>query len=74
MNLLLDRDAARRNAEIAALKKQLGACRAAEPIQADSAMTTVLTFPCERGALHAGVLLAPTTPMSMQRLEFRAQP
>ena len=74
MNLLLDRDATRRNAEIAALKKQLGACRAAEPIRADSAMTTILTFPCERGALQAGVLLAPTTPMSMQRLEFRVSP
>lgn len=74
MNLLLDRDAARRNAEIAALKAKLGACRAAEPIRADSAMTAVLSFPCERGVLEAGVLLAPTARMSMQRLEFRAAP
>ena len=74
MNLLLDRDAARRNTELAELKAKLGACRAADPIHSDSAMTTILTFPCERGALQAGVLLAPTTPMSMQRLEFRAAP
>jgi CubicO group peptidase (beta-lactamase class C family) len=74
MNVLLDRDAAHRNAELAALKAKLGACRTAEPIQADSAMTAVLSFPCEKGVLQASVLLAPTSPMSMQRLELREKP
>lgn len=74
MNVLLDRDAAHRNAELSALKAKLGPCRAAEPIHADSAMAAVLSFPCERGVLQAAVLLAPTTPMSMQRLEFRVAP
>jgi CubicO group peptidase (beta-lactamase class C family) len=74
MNMLLDKDAAHRNADIAALKAKLGACRAAEPITADSAMSTLLTFPCEKGALQARVILAPTTPMSMQALDFRAAP
>ena len=74
MNVLLDKDAAHRNADIAALKAKLGACRAAEPFNADSAMSTILTFPCERGALQVRVILAPTTPMAMQALDFRAAP
>ena len=73
MNVLLDRDAAHRNADIKAVKEKLGACRAAEPIRTDTATRAILSFPCERGVLQAGVLLAPTTPMSMQRLEFRVQ-
>jgi CubicO group peptidase (beta-lactamase class C family) len=74
MNLLLDKDAAHRNADIAALKAKLGACRAADPIRADSAMSTILSFPCEKGTLQARVILAPTTPTSMQALDFRVAP
>jgi CubicO group peptidase (beta-lactamase class C family) len=70
MNVLLDRDAPRRNAEIAALKAKLGACRAAEPIRADNAMSATLAFPCERGTLQVRVILAPTSPASVQTLEF----
>lgn len=70
MNVLLDRDAQRRNAEIAALKTKLGACRAANPIIADNAMSGILTFPCERGTLGVRVTLAPTTPASLQTMEF----
>ncbi|WP_293361365.1 serine hydrolase domain-containing protein [Phenylobacterium sp.] len=74
MNMLLDRDAARRNADIAALKGKLGACRAADPIVADNAMSTVLSFPCDKGVLQARVILAPTAKPSMQTLEFRIAP
>jgi len=74
MNVLLDKSAAHRNADIAALKAKLGACRAAEPISTDSTMSAVLAFPCERGALQARVILAPVTPMAMQTLDFRAAP
>jgi len=70
MNVLLDRDAPRRNAEIAALKAKLGACRAAEPIATDNAMSGMLTYPCERGTLRVRVTLAPTTPTSLQTVEF----
>ncbi|MBU1375724.1 MAG: beta-lactamase family protein [Alphaproteobacteria bacterium] len=70
MNVLLDRDAPRRNAEIAALKAKLGACRAADPIVADNAMSGVLSYPCERGTLKVRVTLAPTTPESLQTVEF----
>lgn len=70
MNLLLDRDAAHRNAELAALKARLGACRGADPIRSDTAMSATVTFPCERGVLQARLTLAPTTPASLQTLEF----
>ncbi len=70
MNVLLDRDAPRRNAQIAELKAKLGACRAADPIQTDNAMSALLSFPCERGVLRVRVTLAPTTAPSMQTVEF----
>jgi len=70
MNVLLDRDAPRRNADIAVLKTKLGACRAVDPIAADNAMSTTLTYPCERGTLRVRVTLAPTTPTSLQTMEF----
>jgi len=70
MNVLLDRDAPRRNAQIAELKAKLGACNAAEPIQSDNAMSAMLSFPCERGMLRVRVILAPTTPASLQTVEF----
>jgi CubicO group peptidase (beta-lactamase class C family) len=74
MNFLLDRDAAHWKAEIAPLKEKLGACRAAEPIVTDTTMSANLVFPCERGKLQAYVLLAPTTPATIQALRLRAAP
>jgi serine-type D-Ala-D-Ala carboxypeptidase/endopeptidase len=70
MNLLLDRDAALRNAEIAVLKAKTGACAAAPPYSADSAMGGTFELSCERGKVKVTLLLAPTTPASLQRLEF----
>jgi D-alanyl-D-alanine-carboxypeptidase/D-alanyl-D-alanine-endopeptidase len=70
MNLLLDRDARLRNAEIVALKSKVGACAAAPPYSADSAMGGTFELACERGKVKVTLLLAPTTPASMQRLEF----
>jgi CubicO group peptidase (beta-lactamase class C family) len=70
MNLLLDRDAALRNAEIATLKAKAGACAAAPPYFADSAMGGTFDLACERGKVKVTLLLAPTVPASLQRLEF----
>ena len=72
MNVLLDRDAAHRNAEIATLRTKLGACRAPEPIVTDTATSALVRYSCERGTLQARLLLAPTTPASLQVLEFSA--
>ncbi len=74
MNVLLDRDAARRNAEVTALKAKLGSCRAASPIRSANTLSGLLTFPCERGSLVAMVTLAPVTPVAFQTLEFSAAP
>jgi D-alanyl-D-alanine-carboxypeptidase/D-alanyl-D-alanine-endopeptidase len=69
MNVLLDRDSAQRNAQIAALKQTLGACGAADPIRPDNAMSATITFRCAQGVLRVRVVLAPTTPASLQSLE-----
>jgi CubicO group peptidase (beta-lactamase class C family) len=66
VNVLVDRDASHRNADLAALKPQLGACGAAEPFSSDTAMSAVITYRCERGRLRAQVLLAPTPSTSLQ--------
>jgi D-alanyl-D-alanine-carboxypeptidase/D-alanyl-D-alanine-endopeptidase len=70
MNLLLDRDAGLRNAEIASLKAKAGACAAAPNYSADSAMGGTFELTCERGKVKVTLLLAPTAPPSLQRLEF----
>ena len=74
MNVLLDRDAPRRKAELADLKARLGACRSALPITPQTTMSAVVRFPCAKGTLTASILLAPTKPMSLQVLDFAAAP
>jgi CubicO group peptidase (beta-lactamase class C family) len=70
MNLLLDRDAKLRNAEIAELKEKTGACKASPPYSSDSAMGGTFELACERGTVKVTLLLAPTPRASLQRLEF----
>ena len=74
MNVLLDRDAPRRKAELADLKAKLGACRAALPITPQTTMSAVVRYPCANGTPTASILLAPTTPVSLQVLDFAAAP
>jgi len=66
MNLLLDSDAAHRNADLARLKAQLGACQPTPTVAAETAMSGAISYVCEKGRLQAQVLLAPTTPVSLQ--------
>lgn len=70
MNMLLDRDAAHRNADIAAVKAKLGACGAVEPFTSDTATSARVSYPCEKGKLQVRLLLAPTATPSLQVLEF----
>jgi hypothetical protein len=49
MNLLLDRDAARRNADLAKLKAELGACAAPESLTPTTALQGEAVWRCERG-------------------------
>ena len=69
-NLLLDHDAASRNAGIGELRKKFGACRLDDTQQAETAMSATLVFDCAEGRLQVEVGLAPTTPATLQTLEF----
>lgn len=71
-NLLLDRDAARRNAEIAELKRRLGRCGGVVSIRAEGALAGVVTLACEHGTLEASIALAPTAAPALAQLELRA--
>jgi hypothetical protein len=42
-----------------------GACRAAEPINAENALRGDWRVPCERGWLNVGITLAPTAPVPL---------
>lgn len=68
-NLLLDRSAEQRNAELGALRAQLGDCQKAAT-NVEHALSAKLLFTCERGTLEASVLLAPTPVTSLQGLVF----
>ena len=72
-NLLLDRDADLRNAELAEIRRKAGTCRAPQPPLADKAMGGTLTLACELGTVRVTLLLAPTTPATLQRLEYVAE-
>ncbi len=52
-NVLLDRDARTRNAELAKLRAELGACSAVESVEPRTAMQAQVTWRCERGRLRA---------------------
>ncbi len=73
-NVLLDRDAARRRAEIAGLKQAVGACPMAEPIVATSAMEGQFVWTCATGTIAGRVQRAPTPKLSLQALDFVVTP
>ena len=69
-NVLLDQSVDPRNARIAELRKELGACRLADSQEAESAMSMTLAFNCARGKLKVKIVLAPTEPATIQTLQF----
>jgi CubicO group peptidase (beta-lactamase class C family) len=72
VNLFMDRSKDRRKAEIAGLRQQLGACRAADDFSyVENPLRGEWLFTCDRGRLRAEVTLAPTMPPLVQHLEFR---
>ena len=70
-NFLLDRSAENWAATIARFKAQVGECPAVDSIKADGAMSGVFRWTCERGQLDGQVLLAPTTPATVQAWRMR---
>jgi CubicO group peptidase (beta-lactamase class C family) len=70
MNVLLDRDAPHRNADLAKLRAELGVCATPESLTAPTLMQGEAVWRCERGRLRARLLLAPTVQPSLQVLDF----
>jgi hypothetical protein len=70
VNFFLDRDAALRNADIAALKQKTGACAPPAAPAADGALSGTFEFACERGTIKVNLILAPTPGPALQKLEF----
>ena len=71
MNFLLDRSAENWRAEFAKLKAEVGECGAAEPLAPLGAMSAAFRLNCDKGKLDGQLLLAPTTPATIQALRFR---
>lgn len=74
MNFLLDRSAENWKVELAKLKAEVGACSTDEPLAPMGAMSTAFRFDCEKGKLDGILLLAPTTPVTIQALRLRVVP
>ena len=74
MNFLMDRSAANWAAEFAELKEAVGECPADEPLAPMGAMSTAFRLNCDKGKLDGILLLAPTTPSTVQALRFRIVP
>lgn len=74
MNFLLDRSADNWKAEFAKLKAEVGACPTDEPLAPISAMSTAFRLNCDKGKLDGQLLLAPTTPATVQALRLRVVP
>ena len=74
MNFLMDRSIDNWAAEFARLKAQTGACRTDAPITATGALSGNFTWTCERASLQGQLLLAPTSPPTIQALRLRVMP
>jgi serine-type D-Ala-D-Ala carboxypeptidase/endopeptidase len=74
VNFLMDRDAAHRRADIAAITAKAGRCPNAPGVSARGALEGEFWWKCERGMIIAYALLAPTPTPQLQALEWRWQP
>ena len=71
VNFLLDAPAAQRQAEINALKAEVGACTTASAVRAENWLRGQVNLQCAKGTVGAFFTLAPTAPPMLQHLEFR---
>ena len=74
MNFLMDRDAAGWSRDLATLKKAVGDCDTTAAISATGAMAGDFKWRCAHGRVVGSVLLAPTTPASIQQIKLEIQP
>lgn len=75
MNFLMDRSREDWRRELAALKAQLGACTGkSEPPHPTGRLSGAFRWRCDKGMLDGTILLAPTTPITIQSLKFTPVP
>ncbi len=70
MNFPLDRTAENWAKALTDLKVKSGACVTSAPITPTGAMSGTFKWTCEKGEVQGQVLLAPTTPITLQSLRF----
>jgi CubicO group peptidase (beta-lactamase class C family) len=71
MNFLLDRDAAGWRRDLEQLKAAVGDCDTSAPLNASGPLAGGFTWRCARGRVSGTVLLAPTTPPTIQTLTLQ---
>jgi hypothetical protein len=71
MNFLMDRSAENWAKELARVKDQAGACTTTEPLTPRGAIAAGFRWTCEKGFVDGQILLAPTTPLTVQALGLR---
>jgi CubicO group peptidase (beta-lactamase class C family) len=71
-NVAMDRDLARRTADVAALKAKVGACDVSAPIAPVSAMEGKFIWTCANGKVAGRVQRAPTQTLALQVIDFAA--
>ena len=74
MNFLMDRSAENWAREFARLKGEAGACRTDSAINPTGALSGNFEWHCERGRVQGQLLLAPTSPPTIQALRLRVVP
>jgi len=74
MNFLMDRTAGNWARQFASLKEKAGVCRTDSPIIATGALSGRFIWKCERADMIGNLLLAPTSPPTIQSLSLEAAP
>ena len=74
MNFLMDRDMAGWASDLSTLKKAVGDCDTTAAINATGTMAGDFKWRCTHGRVTGSVLLAPTTPASIQQIKLEILP
>jgi len=73
INVLLDRSAQGRSAELSQLRRDAGTCSDIVTVEILHALAGKFRLVCEHGTVLVSILLSPTSPPKIQYLEFQAQ-
>ncbi len=74
MNFLMDRSVDNWRTVLDVLKTDAGACATDAPITPTGALSGTFRWTCDKGVIDGRLLLAPTTPVTIQALNFRLTP